>query len=321
MANLTRSSLAAAQLPEQFVRPIIQEATRSSVLLSLARTVPMARGVAKMPVLSVLPQAAWINPRDTGRKPTTTMEWDDVVLTAEEMAVIVPVPEAVLDDSDYDIWAEVTPAVAQEFGRLLDLAGMFGTGPFAAGDSVVEKAIAAGNKVAFGDTISGITSPDVVDFLNLTMGFVEADGFVPSGWAAPISQRAKLRGLRDTTGQPVYTSSVRDDGNTPTIFGDPIAWSRNGGWNAAHTTGALFVCGDFSKAIVGVRQDVTVKVLDQATITDGSGNVVLSLAEQDMVALRLVFRVAFATANPVTPLNSSASTRSPFAVLQADATP
>lgn len=316
MANISRNSLSAAMLPEQYVRPIVQEATASSVLLSLARTVPMARGTAKQPVLTTLPQAAWIAPRDTGQKPTSAAEWEDVNLVAEEMAVIVPVPEAVIADADYNIWDEVTPLVAQEFGRLLDLAGLFGDGPFAAGDSVVEKAISAGNSITDADAIAGITSPDLVDYLNHTMGMVEGAGFVPNGWAAPIGQRAKLRGLRTTSGELLYApgAGVAGGTDTPTVFGERIAWSRNGGWSGA----ARFVCGDFSKAIVGIRQDVTVKVLTEATITDGAGAVVLSLAEQDMVALRMVFRVAFATANPVTPLATNAATRSPFAVLLAD---
>lgn len=316
MANIDRNSLASAMLPEQYLRPIIQEATQSSVLLSLARTVPMARGTAKQPVLTTLPQASWISPRDTGQKPTSTTEWDDVNLVAEEMAVIVPVPEAVIADADYNIWDEVTPLVGQEFGRLLDLAGLFGTGPFAAGDSVVEKAIAAGNSFTDADVLPGIASPDLVDYLNATMGLVEADGFVPNGWAAPISERAKLRGLRGSDGAMLYApgAGVAGGTETPTLFGEPIGWSRNGGWES----GKRFVVGDFTKAIVGIRQDVTVKILTEATITDGNGAVVLSLAEQDMVALRMVFRVAFATANPVTPLASNAATRSPFAVLLAD---
>jgi hypothetical protein len=45
---------------------------------------------------------------------------------------------------------------------------------------------------------------------------------------------------------------------------------------------------DPSKVRIGVRQDITVKFLDQATIT-GVGN----LAEKDMVALRFKARFAY----------------------------
>ena len=34
---------------------------------------------------------------------TTKQAWDKKFITAEEIAVIVPIPEAVLDDSEYDI--------------------------------------------------------------------------------------------------------------------------------------------------------------------------------------------------------------------------
>ena len=44
----------------------------------------------------------------------------------------------------------------------------------------------------------------------------------------------------------------------------------------------------------GLREDVTIKILDEATIT-GFGN----LAEKDSIAVRAVMRVAFAIADPV----------------------
>jgi len=53
-------------------------------------------------------------------------------------------------------------------------------------------------------------------------------------------------------------------------------------------------------------------VFDQGVISDGSGNVVLNLMQQDSVALRVVARYAFATANPA---NSTASGGAPFGAL------
>lgn len=62
----------------------------------------MSSKTYKMPVLDMLPLAYFVN-GDTGQKQTTKMMWDKKFITAEEIAVIVPIPEAVLDDSDYDI--------------------------------------------------------------------------------------------------------------------------------------------------------------------------------------------------------------------------
>lgn len=78
-----------------------------------------------MPVLDMLPIAYFVN-GDTGQKKTTKQAWDKKFITAEEIAVIVPIPEAVLDDSEYDIWGEVKPRVTEAFGKVIDSAVLFG---------------------------------------------------------------------------------------------------------------------------------------------------------------------------------------------------
>ena len=57
------------------------------------------------------------------------------------------------------------------------------------------------------------------------------------------------------------------------------------------------------------------KLLDQAVITDDTGNVIYNLPQQDMLAMRVTFRAAFATAAPVTRPVAGAGTPYPFGVL------
>ena len=102
---------AEALIPEDVAREIVQSAPEQSAILQLARRLPnMTRAQQRMPVLSVLPQAYFVT-GDTGLKQTTKQAWANKYLNAEEIAVISPIPEAVLDDSDYDIWAEVRPRI------------------------------------------------------------------------------------------------------------------------------------------------------------------------------------------------------------------
>lgn len=90
-------------IPEERAREIIQGVVTQSAVLSRGRRLPnMSSRTYRMPVLDMLPIAYFVN-GDTGQKKTTKMAWDKKMIVAEEIAVIVPIPEAVLDDSEYDI--------------------------------------------------------------------------------------------------------------------------------------------------------------------------------------------------------------------------
>jgi HK97 family phage major capsid protein len=312
MAVISRDD-AAALLNTQDINEILQEAPKSSVALSTFRTIRMASTQAKMPVLSALPTAGFVSddtedPSST--KPTSNVEWENKFLNVEEIAVIVPIHENVFDDASFDIWAEVRPLIAQEFGRVLDGAVLFGTNKPTTWDASLEDgARTAGNVVDYSTVVGA--GGDLAEAVNQVMGLVEADGFDVNQFYAKRTLRARLRGLRDDVGQPIYLDNIRSDGNTPTIYGEPIAWVTNGAWvnptgGPPATNGADLIGGDRSKAIIGIRQDMTFKLLDQATV--GGYN----LAEKDMVALRCKMRVAFAVANPLTP---EATGGYPFAIL------
>jgi len=301
---------AAALLRRQDIREIIQMAPKSSAALTTFRTLRLSAKSATMPVLAALPTAGWVGVTpdpvtSTGKKPVSNVVWGSKTITAEEIAVIVPVHEDLFDDTEFNIWEEVKPLVAQEFGRILDLAVFFGVNaPTTFDDSLVEGARAAGN----------VVSPGLVDLaedVNQVMSLVEADGFDVNQFYAKRTLRGRLRGLRDDVGQPIYLNSIRSDGQVNTLYGEDLAWVTNGGWVAGSgteptATGATLIGGDREMAILGIRQDMQVKVLDQATVGD------YNLAERDMIALRFKFRVGFAVANPITP---EASGGYPFAIL------
>lgn len=316
MAEVISRSNAAALIPEEAATEIIKEMPKSSTVLQTFRQVPMSRKQKRMPVLSVLPTAQWVSPTDTGLKGTTNLEWENVYLNAEELAVIVPIPEAVLDDSDYDIWAEVQPGIAEAMGQALDLAALFGTSAPTSWDtdSVVEAAVNAGNVNERGNF--DYLWQDVLGEGGV-FNKVEEDGYSVNFAIARVGFKAALRGESDADGRPIWSMMPSSAGPASVLSdGTPIVWSENGGWN--HGQNIDLIVGDRTKGIVGLRQDITYKVLTEAVISDSEGAIVYNLAQQDMVALRVVFRVAFATVKPPTRLNKT-STRCPFAVLR-DAT-
>jgi hypothetical protein len=73
---------------------------------------------------------------------------------------------------------------------------------------------------------------------------------------------------------------------------------------------------DGSQFVLGVRKDITLKVLTEAVIQDNTGAIIYNLAQQDMTALRLTFRVGWQVANLVNYDQPVEASRYPAAVLQ-----
>jgi len=297
-----------ALMPEDVAREIVQGVPQFSSIMQLATRAPnMSRRQRRVPVLSTLPTAYFVN-GDTGLKQTSQMAWSNKYFDAEELAVIIPIPEAVLDDSDYDIWGEIKPRIMEALGIAFDAAVMFGTNaPAVWPDDLLTASTAAGNTVALG------TGADIYDDIlgeNGMCALVEADGFMVNGHAAHTSMRGKYRGLRDAAGNPIFKSTVQ----TATQYdldGAPLFFPLNGAMNPAS---ALQFCGDWKQLVYAIRQDVTYKILSEAVIQDGSGAIVYNLAQQDMVALRAVMRLAWQVPNPINRINAT-GTRFPFSAL------
>lgn len=312
-----------ALIPETVSRDVMQGVTEKSAALKLFRHRDMGTAQTRLPVLSALPTAYFVtgtNP-DIGLKQTTEMAWGNVFLNAEEIATIVPIPEKILDDVKYDLWGEVKPWLEEAIAIALDDAVFFNINrPTTWSPAIITGATNAGNVVR-----SGTSTVDFVDDINNVIAAVEADGFIPNGFFARMQLRAKLRGMRDTTKNFLFQPDDQSAMNMPlqfgTLFNEPIVFSR-GGFSSFATTADMWslIAGDFTQGIIGVRQDITYKMLDQAVITDAGGLVIYNLPQQDMVALRVVARFAFAVPNPINRLQPVAVNRYPFGALQQKAT-
>lgn len=308
MANLIDRARAEALIQEQVVSTIFQDAPKQSVFMSLARKLPnMTSKQTRIPVLDMLPVAYWVN-GDTGFKQTSQQAWDNVYLTAAELAVIVPIPEAVLDDADFDILGEVTPRVNEAIGARVDAAVLFGTNrPSEWQNDIITMARQAGNNVS-----GGAVTYDTLLGENGVISKVEESGHMVNGAIASMAMRGKLRGIKNTSGTPLFKSDMQ--GSTQyALDGAPLYFPQNGAFDASI---AQMIVGDWSQAVYSIRQDVTTKVLDQGVIQDpNTKQIIYNLAQQDMIALRVVFRMGWALPNPATALNSD-RTLVPFAYLE-----
>lgn len=302
---IASGDLGGGLIPTEYATQIIQDAPKSSVSLTRMRQIRMSTRTRTQPVLDSKPIAYWVG-GDTGLKQTTKMKWSSLSITAEELAAIVPIPEAVIADSGIPIWPEVMPRLTSALGYKLDQATLFGVDkPSSFPDGIIPQAITAGNTLTQGKDLA----KDVA-----SMGQKLAEqGFAMNGFASKPGLNWELIGLRNANGSPIYVPSLAS-GAPSTLYGFGLNEVDNGAWDA---TKAVLLGADWSNFVVGIRQDITYKLLDQSVISDDNGKVILNLAQQDCVAMRVVFRVGFQIANPINDVQPDKTKRFPAFVIAA----
>lgn len=283
----------------QVANEIFEGVVKESKALSMFRRLPnMTSDKTKLRVLDSLPIAYFVDEStNNGRKNLTKMAWDKKYINAAELAVIVPIKENVLNDTSIDIWAEVRPRIVEAFGKKIDNAIFNGTDkPADWRAGLIPSIVTAGAEVTEGDNL--------YSDINDVMTKVEESGYNVTGLLGGVGLKGKFRMLTDTTGQPIKGTEID---SLPKAFLDNGAWDK---------TKSVLVAGDFSQAVYAIRQDVTYKVLTEAVIQDPSdGSILYNLAQDDMVALRVVMRLGWEIPNPVNALNETAK-RFPFANLK-----
>lgn len=297
MAKIEKTDVSAL-IDEQVVSEIFAGAQKESKALSLFRRLPnMTSDKTKLRVSDALPVAYFVDENtNNGRKNLTKSAWKNVFLTAEELAVIVPIKENLLNDASVDLWAEIKPQLVSAIAKTIDAAIFNGTNaPTSWGAGLIPTIISKGKNV----TETGKLYTDI----NSAMSAVEESGYEVNALLGGVGLKGKFRMMTDTTGQPLNTTEI---GSIRREYLDNGAWDKSV---------ATLIAGDFSQAVYAIRQDVTYKVLDQAIIQDpSSGEILYNLAQEDMVALRVTFRMGYAIPNPVNALDGSEN-RYPFAAL------
>lgn len=278
-------------VPTEISTNIIQAAPQASAALALGTRIPMSTKTRTVRMLDVLPDAYWVN-GDTGLKQTTNQAWTNKTTTAEELATLVVIPDSFADDADIDLWGEITPRLAEAIGRKLDDAVFWGVEkPASWTDPYIYQGILAG-----GNAITAST--DLTLDVAKQAEELAKDGVDINGFATRPGFKWKLAQLRGTTGEPLWQPSVRD-GLAGDLYGLPLAEQTNGAWRANYVD---LVLGDFSRLLIGVRQDITYSIHTDAVITNDAGAVVFNAMQQDSKIMRVVFRVAYMVITPSTPL-------------------
>ena len=306
-------------LPIEYGREIIRGVLGRSKALELGRRLPDMRGKTyKLNVLSSLPVAGWVKNGTTPsgaadeikNKPISDLAWQGKDLVAEEIAVIIPVSLNTLRDVEnyVDIVPEITEQVVGAFQQVIDATIFFGVGsPWVGFNGIVADATTAGATVSWNGT-SGVSFYNAV---NDAMEKVENSGFVPTAILGGPSLNSAFR--KTITELGVLAGDQGEIGALPRHI------DLTGGFNQSS---AFAIVGDFRYLVYSFREEMEMRLLEEATLVDPStGSTLYNLAQQDMVAFRFTMRLGAAIPNPVNRVSGQLNSGSTNIVASAAAYP
>ena len=270
-------------VPKEQAEEIIRKVARGSSVIRLSRVEPMLTDTKKIPVMTSGAGAYWVG--EGQRISTSGAKWIFPELHAKKLGVIIPVTREKLSDSTIDVFAELRDSIAEAFYESFDAAALFGFNtPFAT--SIIDAVKNCGAIVEADAASFDIAASDV-------MAKVESAGYDVDGFAAKIGVKNSLRKLRDANGAPIFIAGT--DQNE--LYGQPIEFIRGSGWKDEQ---AELIAGEWKYSLVGIRDDIEYEILTEATLQntlDADGKP-LSLAEQDMVAVKATMRIAYLCVKP-----------------------
>lgn len=266
-------------VPVEQAKEIMKDVARGSSILRLSKVSNMESDTKKVPVMTEGPGAYWVGEGE--RIKTSKAGWIYPELKAKKLAVIIPVTKEKLNDTTIDVFEELKEPIAEAFYKAIDAAAIFKTNsPFA--KSIMDCIEASGNKIEI--ETNKTLDLDVSD----AMATVEEDGYDVNGFVGRVGIKNSLRKLRDANGNQLFVDGI--DGKE--FYSQPIEFSRNGAWDK---TKAEIVGADWDKSLVGVRASIEYEILKEATLegTEWTDGKPLSLAEQDMIAVKATMRIAY----------------------------
>lgn len=307
MAFTTFSGLTAGAgvLPTEYVKEVFKMLPEKSACVQAFRTINMGAHTTVLPVLTGLATASFVS--EGAAITASNATWTGKNLVAEKVACIVPISKELWNDGNLQWGPEIMEQAVTAIGKAIDAAIFHETSKptsWTASGIIVGASGATSGVVDYSTEIAA--SATVAEIISKAMAFPEAGGFEVNGFILHPTMKAKLRGAKDTTGQPLFQPMT--GGYPATLYGEEVIFAKNGGMDG---TKLLGVCGDMSRGVIGLREDMTVELLREATITVGGDSI--SLAQNDMVALKFVFRCAYQVAVNATGLGTTGIY--PFAVI------
>lgn len=261
----------AGDVPVEICTEILKNIIDQASILKVSRMIPMKSDTMVVPKMTGTGSAAWVNEGEEIGTTLPTFEYPK--LKTKKLAIIVPVTREKYNDSVANVLNEIKQAIADMFASAIDLACIFGTDtPFDTNliTSIGENKIISTSKL----------DSDISD----AMGLVEDNKYNCNNILMGTTQKKVLRALANDN---KYKGAI----TLSSAYDTPIGYVRN--WN---DTKALAITGDFTRSIVGTRENMQYEILKEATINNGDKTI--NLAQRDMLGVKCTMRMAYLVADP-----------------------
>lgn len=260
-------------LPQDILDEVWQGVRESSFVMAHARSINLPGTGTKVNIITGDPTPAWVD--ETNEKAVSKPTFSNKTITPYKLAVIVPFSNEFRRDIP-TLYNAVVERMPYALSNKLDETCFFGTAPG-----------------ANFDTLSGVATSDLkadpagaingaITDIGVAGGKANAIAVAPQGYGI-------LTGAKDDSGALIFGNY--NSTGTPTPYGLPVTTVHSAykaGSSAANTVGFI---GDWTKAVLGTVQAITMAITDQATLNDGTNTI--NLWQRNMFAVRMEMEVGF----------------------------
>lgn len=278
----TNRTSSGVSLPPEVSKEIWTKTQELSVIQQLARSMPLPGGGVDVPIITGDPVAEWVS--ETDEKPVGNSTFGNKNIKGYTMALIEPFSNQFKRDKAalYNAIVGRYPGIlAEKFDRTVF--GQFASPGTGFDTLAAAPAVSIATNVYDG-LLAGLSSVATVGGSDVT------------GWALSTQAEILALGAKDTTGRPLFIDKVTTEGSVGSILARPAYKAKNafkaGVAGSPGTPSTVGIAGDWSSAVWGYVQGVTIDISDQATLTRGSETI--NLWQRNMFAVRCEFEIGFA---------------------------
>lgn len=266
-------------LPPEVSDEIWAKTLEQSAVMRLARKTTLPGAGKEFDIITGEPEANWVT--ETGIKPIGTHTVSSKVMRGYTLAVIEPFSNQFRRDKRalYREMVNRLPlAIAKKFDK-----------------TVFGLAQAPGSDF---DTLANATAVDIET--DSWEGLVTAEDLIATaegelnGYVLSPKGRTMLKKQKGNDGHPLFVSDIINGNRIDAIDGAQVIGSRGVYAPAADGDPAqLGFAGDWTSAVYGIVEGITIRISDQASLTTDDG--ILNLFERNMFAVRCEFEAGFRT--------------------------